>query len=294
MSAVPTSLTPEQLEQHKNKQQQAEDIAYTLNHAFVCTLTDWVDPFIGNWTQKQFGKKVSVGCGHDHGAGGGHHDEHHHHGHGGGIKSWVIGEFIGDFGAVPATIAVQRLFPGAMHGMRQGLEAVLGPQFHDGARKAGIDWAYRHNLPTDSQQVRDKVAQIYESEVSHLPQALMWTVSAIGINLASQKWLLGNKGSWGELLAAKGLGSTITAGLVVGGRTLAPYSAEKLDRWTSTHVIAPVTGFTSQLLGVDHAGMARAQKRLGMHDDHAVPTNTVNVAEVKEIHPVQPSVALAK
>jgi len=250
-------LTAEEREKRKSRQEQAEDIAYTLNHAVVCTLTDFIDPVIGSWTQKHLGKKL--GLGHSHG-----HDHHgHDHGHGGGIKTWVVGEFIGDFGAVPLTIAAQRLFPGAMDGIRNVLEVPLSPLFRMGAHRSAVAWATEHHLAVDGPEAKRKEHELYTKEVGHLPQTFMWTVSAIGLNIASQKYLLGNHDSWGNLLAAKGIGSAVTAALVVGTRSTIPAGAEKLDKFTSKHLINPVTGFVSGLFGVDAEGLARAEARLG-------------------------------
>ena len=83
----------------KSSAQHAENIAYTINHALACTATDFIDPWIGRMTQKYLRQRVSIGCGHDHSA---------DHG-----TAWqgVVGELVGDFGAVPVTVAVQHYAP---------------------------------------------------------------------------------------------------------------------------------------------------------------------------------------
>jgi len=81
-------ISATEYEAHKTKEERAEDIAYTINHALACTVTDFIDPFVGNLTQKYLGKRISIGCGHDHSKDGkeGHHDHAHEHHH---ESGWV-------------------------------------------------------------------------------------------------------------------------------------------------------------------------------------------------------------
>lgn len=233
-------------EKHKTQAEKSEDIAYTLNHAALCTLTDFIDPVVANYTQKYLNRAINTGCGHDHSEGAAH---------GGNGWKWMAGEIIGDVAAVPATIAVQRLFPSGMHALRHGMEFALGPLFHDGARHAAKRWALKEGLSARSEEARAKAAELYENEVSHLPQALMWTVSAIAINLASQKWMLGNRDSWKNLLIAKGAGSSITSGLLIGMRGTSPDLAEAFDAFNTSNVIDEVAFDVQRLMGADTASL---------------------------------------
>jgi hypothetical protein len=66
--------------------EQAQDIAYTINHALACTFVDWIGVPVMVEIQKAFGSKkpISVGCSnpfHDHGPGGHDHHKHAHHDH---------------------------------------------------------------------------------------------------------------------------------------------------------------------------------------------------------------------
>jgi hypothetical protein len=81
--AQSTSLTPSEREFRKTRQQKAEDIIYTLNHAITClSITDLlIAPWVGYLSQSWFGKRVDI-CGHDHSADGhDHHDHDDHHDH---------------------------------------------------------------------------------------------------------------------------------------------------------------------------------------------------------------------
>lgn len=285
-------------EDHENKKSDTEravDIAYTINHALACTATDLIDPYFGNLTQKYLGKRFSIGCGHDHSKDGhhdhghehhgppcahphNHHDHHHHHHHHDShLKHWWIGEVVGDFGAVPVTIAAQRSFPSLMNGLRKMMEPLLGGFFRKGAERSSRKWAEAQGIATDSQTFKDHVEAVYQHEVSHLPQALMWTVSSIAINLCTQR-AIGNKGPLWQLAAGKTVGAGISAGLVVGGRGLAPDAAEKWDRFTSDKLFIPATKAAGKLFGVtqqDINSMVEKQKELEGKSwtERTVPSN---------------------
>lgn len=347
-------------------QQRREDVAYTLNHALACTVTDLLSPSIGNATQRYLGRRIEVGCGHDHsapaaapssyrpaqetaqetapqrpvsstappsappaaytpsgnrgkpaprrngmftrlvdeeageaapaatarmkrvapgqpprqtgvftrllaeeGAAATGTDGHNTEGtyqrmrpagtceHAPGkphyrytytrvetppshLAHWWKGEIIGDFGALPVTMATQWLFPGLMRQLREVLEPVMAPFFHAGSRMAARAWAKEHHLYPDAPQAKQEEHQIYEREMSHLPQAVVWTVSASALNIATQR-ASGNTGPLTHLLAGKLAGSATSAALVVGFRALAPQPAYRWDQFTSEKLFAPIT-----------------------------------------------------
>jgi hypothetical protein len=261
-------ITPEVREGKKTEAQRAVNIAYTINHALACTATDFIDPYFGNLTQRYLGKRFSIGCGHDHSkdkhghckhhglpcAHPHHHrDYRHQHSH---LKHWWIGEAVGDFGAVPVTIATQSYFPGFMNGLRKVMEPMLGGFFRKGAKRASKKWAQTQGIAKDSQEFKEHVEAVYQHEVSHLPQALMWTVSSIAINLCTQR-AIGNKGPFWQLAAGKAVGASISAGLVVGGRGLAPDTAGKWDSFTSEKLFLPTTKTIGRIFGVKNEDVDR-------------------------------------
>jgi hypothetical protein len=259
------------IEKNKTRQQKREDIAYTVNHAIICTLSDFIDPVIGNYTQKWFNRGLTLG-----------HGDHSHEGLEG-LKLWFFGEFVGDAVAVPVTIGVQRIFPGAMHWINRGAERALGPLFKDGARNAAISWAYENNLPTNDAQVIEKAKEYYDNEVSHLGQTAVWTAAAYAGNVIFQKtvpkWTgLRNEGKWWELVAAKGVGSVVTAGLVVGVRSNATKTAEKYDAVLNQYVVNPVLNRTNKWLGLDKESAERVKNKVahghGGHTEEAVSADS--------------------
>ncbi len=206
--------TPQELEAAKTPQEKAADIAYTLNHTIVCTATDFIDPFIGDFIQKHLGNESQ-------------------------LKNCWKAEVIGDFGAIPLTVGMQRLFPSLMKGIGELLEPVFSSSFRKGAQREGKAWALRHGYSLDSQKYKDRVERIYNYEVTHLPQALVWTCSSIALNVTAQK-MLHNPAPIAHIFAGKLGGAALTAGIAVGGRSLFPYHAEKWDKLLSDKLLLPV------------------------------------------------------
>ena len=257
-----------QEEQAKSTNQRAEDVAYTINHAIICTLSDFIDPVIGNYTQKLLNTRLTLG-----------HDHHHGDGHGHNIWDWVKGELFGDLVAVPITIGAQRMFPGQMRWVNTAMEHAFGTFFKDGARDAAVDWAMRNNIATGDERVMEKAKEYYDNEVGHLAQTAVWTAAAYAGNVLSQKHLFGNKGSYKDLIIAKGVGSMVTAGLVMGTRSNFPEASEKYDKAMSDFAIKPATNFVNNLLGVDAKGVERAAARAGHQHSHTLDTGLKKPAD---------------
>lgn len=215
--------SPAQREREKTREQRARDVAYTINHSIVCTLTDFIDPYIGNRIQKHLGNDSQ-------------------------LKDSVIAEIAGDIGAVPVTIAVQRLFPGLMDGLSRMAEPVVGGLFHASAVREAKEWSRAHHNHEESEECSQRAEKIYRYEIRHLPQAMVWTVSSVGINVTAQ-CLLGNRAPLMHILAGKVGGAALTAVLTTGGRGLFPHQAERWDRWISTHVLVPTAEIIGTLTG---------------------------------------------
>ncbi|MFO0388134.1 MAG: hypothetical protein ACK502_00220 [Alphaproteobacteria bacterium] len=258
---------------------QSEDIAYTINHAIACTVTDFIDPFVGKWTQDYLGKKISIGCGHDHAHDTHHHHDHHHeHDHHEHVHAklshWWAGELAGDFGAVPITVAFQYYAPSVMKGIEHALEPVLGGFFKNGAKRSAGNWAIKHNIAVDSEEAKNYAQQLYLYEIGHLPQALLWTASSIVINLSTQR-LMGSHAPISHMLAGKAAGAGLSAALVVGARGVLPDTARSWDKFTSRNVFLPATKIVSGWFGVsekavDAMEINQEQMKEGLWIDRAV------------------------
>ncbi|PZP86516.1 MAG: hypothetical protein DI582_02690 [Azospirillum brasilense] len=240
-----------QPEESKSRQDKGEDVAYTINHALACTATDLIDPYVGKWTQKYLNRRVSIGCGEDHG-----HDSSTAH-------NW-IGEVVGDFGAVPLTIFVQRKMPFVMDAVRYAAEPILGDFFRHGAKEAARDRAMQameEGKPYSAEAYRAHAKEIYRYEMQHLPQGLMWTASSIGLNIATQK-AIGNPSPVGHILAGKVTGSAISTGLLFGIRGAAPETAHRWDQFATGKVLIPATKVLGKLFGVHEKDIeSMAQKK---------------------------------
>lgn len=174
---------------------------------------------------------------------------------------YVKGEFIGDFGAVPLTIATQRTFPTAMDGLRKLSEPIIGPVFQWGVERSSKKWALQKGIDLDSPEYKTHVKDVYEHEMRHFPQAIAWTGYSLGLNVAYQ--MHADKSpipTWNKLALKTGTvlsGILITAGVVVAARALAPHKMREIDKWSSDKVILPVTKGVSKVFGVDENAVDR-------------------------------------
>lgn len=258
-----TTVSPQAREAAKSPRRKREDIAYTVNHTIVCGTKDMLEPFFTNWLQTHFGRKdqgeaVSLR---------------------GNLREWLIGEAAGDIGAVPVTIAVQRLAPGMMEGIGNRLESAFGGHFLEGAQKAARHWALEHKVPLDDPQVHERAQRIYRYEMDHLPQAAIWTVSSIGMNIGTQKLLpiithgrLENPESIGKLFLFKTIGAAVAAGALFTARSLSPRQAHKWDRWMAENIFSPAEKLVDNMLGI-HTPQ-QAEGRWGTRISHAEPASS--------------------
>jgi len=270
-------------EQQKDSMQRAEDIAYTINHSLYCTLTDFINPPINAATDGYL-RWLIPGCGHDHSHSAGHTHEHgeacHHHHEPQGATRWekfksasktafskerffeyAKGEFIGDFGAVPVTIAAQRFFPSFMHGLRKLSEPLVRPLFAFGIERSSKKWAKEQGYAEGSPEYEAHKREVYEHEIGHFPQAIVWTGASLGGNIAYQMYADKTPMAFDRKLALKSSsvlsGVLVTAGMVVAARALAPDTMHRMDRWTSKKIILPATKAVGSLVGVDEAAVDR-------------------------------------
>ena len=220
------NLTPEEIERNKTAKQKAEDISYTLNHSVICTFTDFIDPYVGNIVQKKLGNKSQ-------------------------LPNNYVSEFIDDFGAVPLTIAAQTLFPSVMYSLQKIVEPAFKGIFLNGAKRDAKDWAKNNGYTIDSEEYKEKVEKVYKYEIIHIPQAIVWTISAIGLNVFLQK-SLGNKAPIHHILAGKIGGSLLTAIIVLSGRSIFPRKAKKIDSFTSEKILLPIEDRIYDLLNIKH------------------------------------------
>ncbi len=238
-------------ERMKDSSARAGDVAYTINHALSCGTTDvFLQPIIA----ATFG--VNVGCNHP----GHHHPPEkltfkafaHEAGH------YFKGEVIGDLVAVPLTIGVQRVFPYFMHGLRGIIEPAVGWAFRMGANHAAKGWAKQQNI-TDTALIDARAQQLYEHEVSHLPQAVVWNMFAYPIGAFGQK-ALGHGRSYPEVFKSKLVGGLVSNGLLIGSRMIFPAAAQRWDATLGESIYLPVTKKIGTLFGVDETATEAALK----------------------------------
>lgn len=263
-----TATDPKEIERNR-----AEDIAYTINHSIYCTITDFLNPPINAATDGWL-RWLIPGCGHDHSTDGGHHHapanasrwqktkhEFKHSFSKDRFIQYAKGEFIGDFSAVPLTIGVQRIFPNFMNGVRKLCEPIMRPLFKWGVEGDNKDWAKKHNIAADSQEYKDHAAKVYEYEMSHFPQAVVWTGFSLGLNTGYQMWADKTPMPFASKFALKSSsvlsGVLVTAGVVVAARALAPGKMHSFDTWTGEKAILPATKAVGKLFGIKEEDVER-------------------------------------
>lgn len=231
-----------------------------------------IDPFLGKWTQKKFGSKWRLTIfPHSHN----HADDHDHH-HAdesfwGGLHHWVIGEAIGDIGAVPITLAMQHYTPWAMKGIQATAEPFLGPLFHWSAERYAKQWAYEQGMADDAPEVRARAAELYTHEVEHLPHAFVWTGAAAALNVVSQKYITRSKATVDSMVLGKLAGSAGTLITVLGLRSVFPHKVEQLDEWNTENIAEPATRWISKRLGIDDDVVSRVlEEEHEMKDGHNI------------------------
>lgn len=304
-------------EAQKTRDERAEDLAYTINHSLYCTLTDFINPPINAATDGYL-RWLIPGCGHDHSHDGHGHHYHGHcevnihdpHGHIGCSHShhheptrwekvktasrqafskerfwqYAKGEFIGDFGAVPITIGMQRLFPDVMQKVRHITEPVMGILFRFGVEQSSKRWAKARGVDMASEVYKKHVEAVYEHEMSHFPQAVVWTGASLGLNVAYQ--MHADKCTHTPFFSKLALKSTsvlsgvlVTAGMVIMARMLAPHKVREFDQWTSKQVILPTTKAVGKIFGVTEDDVDRMAEKQQQRDDEMLWSNRVERSE---------------
>lgn len=183
-------------------------------------------------------------------------------------KRWLAAEAVGDLGAVPFTVMLQRKAPGFMDGLRRNIiEPAIGGGFRANTRRAAENWGRAHGFDKNAPEVKERANELYEYEMRHMPQMVVWTVSSIGLNFAAMR--LFHKldprqyedMTIREFALVKGLGATMTAGLVLLVRGIIPGGAHKWDQTVGKHVIVPVMKTVGGLFGVKSEDVDRFQKQ---------------------------------
>lgn len=286
--------------QEGKRRERAERIAYILNHSIYCTFTDFFKPVINTFTDGYL-SWLFPGCGHDHSGDDKHehhHDDHHHHHHEHKhdnrsrwargkdaarhsfskerLKTYVKGEFLGDFGAIPLSIWMQDLFPKLIPAIRSISEPVMGPVFRMGAKRSANKWAKANGVEIGSQAYHAKANALYAYEMHHFPQAVLWTANAFALNTAYQMWADKSHVAFPKKLALKSStvlsGMLITSGVVVGTRAMLPEKMHNLDQSNVQKAILPATKWVGKLFGVREEDMNRMLEKEQSGHGHEVKT----------------------
>lgn len=209
---------------------------------------------------------------------------------------WLVAEAIGDIGAVPVTIFLQRHCPNFMHSLRSVIEPVVGGSYRRSTTSSAIKWGDKHGFDKDSKEVKDRQHELYEYEMSHMPQMAVWTVTSIAMNYGAMHGLhkveprMFEKMSNEKFAGVKGLGALMTMGLVLTVRGLIPGGAHKWDQTIGRKVVVPITKKVGRVFGVRESDVdSFQQKREQMETgEHLLGAQTQEQPKLQEL-PATPS-----
>ncbi len=255
---VCTNTDPDHVREHKEAREAVQETvgkstSFSFGSGFDgigSTSTDTSDAAKPKTPTVNIADAISCGTGCDH-----DHDTFL-----GAMKHWFVAEALGDLGGVGLTIALQRHAPDFMDWLSKGMEKVVGPLYARSTQAAAKDWAYRTGFGLTSPVTQRYQDELYQYEVKHLGQAVVWTVTSVGINLVSQKKLTGNNATVMELLLLKSAASGIVSGLLIGGRAFFPEQSSEWDKWNSDHIITPTSKVIASMSGMDQQQLDAALK----------------------------------
>lgn len=209
-------------------QEKIDDLSFLIGHTVTCLLTDGPTVFASSWLQDRWNRKPLASSA-------GFLETMKEELSSGKLKSWAIGEGLGDFVAIPATAAIQWAAPEAMNSIRKPLESLFGSIYEHSAEKGAKRWAEKHGVVEGSKEYQEHKQMHYDKEMRHLPQAFVWTAISIAAGIAAQKmipsqYLDGNQSeSFGKLLAISLGGKAITGLAANTPRVIAPDTTDKIE-----------------------------------------------------------------
>lgn len=180
-------------------------------------------------------------------------------------RNWLVGEVTGDFGAVPVVVAIQNFAPWIGDGIRKILSPIAKPIFRHSAERSARREFERQGLEAKGPEFEQRVEDFYLREMEHLPKAALWTLASPAINITMQKLVMKSDSSAVDLGIVKLVGATVTSGITLGLRSLAPDNAQKWDDWVSRKASGPIAGAISTVFGIDKDEL---KKEMQEREDH--------------------------
>lgn len=262
-------------------------LTYLGIHTGYCTATDFLNPPINTLTNGWL-RWLIPGCGHDHSDGHVHDPysgDHHHEVKGSRLerswkslknafgwkrfKDYAAGEFIGDFGAIPATMIEEKLFPDFVAGLRRVSEPIIGPVFRWGVGRDSKSWAQKNHLADDAPEVKARADKLYKYEIDHFPEAVLWTGNALVLNTAYQMWKDKSHMPFPNKLLLHSTsilsGVLVTAGVVVAARALMPDRMHRFEEAVTKNITLPLTLGAGRAIGIDQKTMENAAREQVEH-----------------------------
>lgn len=207
------------------------EIAYGIQQTLTCWATDFLDPPISAWYQKNFGKP----------------------GAGGGLDHTLKGEFVGDTAALGVYLGAKRMFQGPIDGIISGVKGAFDGTLTKMGKGAIKGWAESHNVQEGDERYKRKLEEYKDYQAENAVDSGIISVAATGINVLAQKHMFGNNQSYGVILKSKLLGAGLTLGAMFMTRTLMPNTTKAFDNELEERYISKAIKISKRALGADDA-----------------------------------------
>jgi hypothetical protein len=202
--AVAKTAVPAQL--------RGETIAYALQSGLYNLGANFIEPYIGYQTQKQYSKYDPA------------HPEKF-----GTYTQNLAGEFAGDLIGCTTLIAAEALFPEQLHAFTRAARRVVDPLYSTVAHRV---FAKEKSEP----DYEKKVEAWKTFQERNLVRSLIIASAGIAGNVATQKLLLHNPSPTGIIFSGKLISSALTTGVGLCVRLAFPDKMKRVDTWIGKKV----------------------------------------------------------
>lgn len=212
------------------------EISYGIQQTFACWATDFIDPVLGMWIQNKWGDKSHKAT----------------------ASHTFGGEFFGDTAALGVYLFSKRVLTAPVDWSIAVTKKICDPLLDWAGRRTLSQWREKHRVAEDDARYRRKLEMYKDFQAENIVDTGIIGSSSVVLNVATQR-VLGNRQSYGIMLASKMAGALITMAGMLGLRTALPSATKTLDDELSARYFSPVIRFTKRLFGVDGEAQSVAE-----------------------------------
>lgn len=228
-SSVDIELSAEEARRKDPNRRFGREIAYGIQQSIACWATDFIDPVISKWYQKNHGNQQ--------------HEVTD-------VHTWG-GEIAGDSAALVAYLAAKRFFSKPIDMVIGGVKHFADSKLSKMGKKAISPWAEAHGIDENDSRYQRKLAIYKDYQAENVVDSAIIAASATGLNVLAQKHLFKNQQNYSTILNGKLLGAGLTFGLMAGLRIIFPNATKALDNELDDRYISPVIKAAKKTLGIN-------------------------------------------